>query len=92
MFDSEPEYTKELSGFSNLVLENFSRLFLYYFLLCSLVFGAFAGHHLIKFVRKRAILIRSRFEQVMHIGASLLTWLCRVARTFKQSCARLLQS
>ena len=62
IFESLEQYVKESSGFSDLVFQNFKYIFQYYFLLCSLVFVAFYVHHLVKYVRKNAILIRSRLE------------------------------
>ena len=94
MFDSLDQYTDEFYGFSDLVIENFRWIFIYYFLLCSLVFVAFTSHHLVKLVQKsqETMPIRSRLEPVMRVGALWLIWLRRVARTLKQSCVRLVQS
>ena len=59
LFESLDQYIEEYSGFSHLVLANFRFIFLYYILYCSLAFVAFGVHHLVKFVSKRAILLRS---------------------------------
>ena len=77
MFDSLESYTEDYTSFDDLVLQNFKHIFIYYFLLCSLVFVAFTVHHLAKFVRMNWILIRSRFEPVIHVGALWLAWLRR---------------
>lgn len=52
-------YIQQYSGFADLGYDNFESIFLYYFLLCSLIFVAFSVHHLVKFARKNAILLRS---------------------------------
>ena len=53
VFENLESFFEETSGFSDLVLENFSRLFLYYFLFCSLVFLAFCIHHIVNFWKKQ---------------------------------------
>ena len=62
LFETLEQFIDETTGFSDLVLDNFRFIFLYYFLLCSLFFVAFCVHHLVKFVKKNAILIRSQLE------------------------------
>ena len=62
MFETLEQFIDETTGFSDLVLDNFRFIFLYYFLFCSLVFVAFCVHHLFKFVKKNAFLIRSQLE------------------------------
>ena len=63
MFETLEQFIDEATGFSDLVLDNFRFIFLYYyFLFCSLVFVAFGVHHLVKYVKKNAILIRSQLE------------------------------
>ena len=57
LFENLTKFIEEYSGFSNLVLENFSRLFLYYFLICSLVFVAFCLHHLVKVAKKSTLIL-----------------------------------
>ena len=52
LLESLDAYIEEYSGFSDLVLDNFRFIFLYYFLACSLAFVAFDAHHLVKFVKK----------------------------------------
>ena len=51
LFEYEKDYIEENSVFSDLVLDNFWRIFLYHWLICSLVFVAFCVHHLIKFAQ-----------------------------------------
>ena len=60
--ESLEAYIEEYSGFSDLPLDNFRFIFLYYFLFCSLVFVAFGVHHLVKLVKKNATQIRSQLE------------------------------
>ena len=63
LFDSLASYVENYSGFSNLVFENFKHIFIYYGLICSLVFAAFCVHHLIKFLEKRIILLPSPLRE-----------------------------
>ena len=60
LFESIEAYMDdyEFSGFSDLVLDNFRFIFLYYFLFCSLVFVSFCVHHLVKYVKKRTVAVR----------------------------------
>ena len=52
LFANSKDYIEEYSKFSNLILENFSLLFLYYFLFCSLVFAVAFGHHVLVMITK----------------------------------------
>ena len=53
MFETLEAYIDEYSGFSDLVLDNFRSIFLYYFLFCSLVFAAFSMYHLANLAKRR---------------------------------------
>ena len=59
VFESLDEYIEEYSGFSDLELENFRFLFLYYALACLLTFTTFITHHLVKFIRKMHFFVQS---------------------------------
>ena len=57
VFESLEEFIEDSSGFSNLGMPNFRYIFLFYFLICSLIFVAFCVHHLANFIKKRAIFL-----------------------------------
>lgn len=59
LYETLDQYIELSSGFSDLCLQNFQYIFLYYLLYCSLVFVAFGVHHLVKFTRKRVIFLPS---------------------------------
>lgn len=81
MFESLEDYIETFSSFSDLEIENFYFIFLYYGLICSLVFVAFSVHHLVKFARKMAI--RFLLEQLIKADAPWRTWLHRGASILK---------
>ena len=55
MYETLDEYVEaESAGASDLVIENFRYIFLYYFLVCSLVSGAFLVHHMARFAKRKA--------------------------------------
>ena len=58
-FESIDLFIEEHSSFSDLDVHNFRSIFQYYALICSLVFVAFCVHHLVNFVKKRAIILPS---------------------------------
>ena len=47
LFETLDEYVQEYSGFSDLALDNFRSIFLYYLLFCSLVFAIFCAFRLV---------------------------------------------
>ena len=59
-FESLEEYIEEYSGFSDLDLENFRYIFLYYFLFGSLIFIVFLMHRLVKGSSNRFFLLQLR--------------------------------
>ena len=52
------QYTEEYTAASDLVLENFRYIFLYHFLICSLLLLAFGLHHLARLAKSRVRLFR----------------------------------
>lgn len=58
LFSNLEEYIEQLTEFSDLEFENFHYIFLFYFLICSFVFGAFCVHHLVNLAKKRNYLRR----------------------------------
>lgn len=68
LFECLEAYIDEHSSTSDLVLDNFRFIFLYYFLACSLVFVAFAVHLLVKFDKMMHIVIfvKLRWLQVQN--------------------------
>src|SRR5699024_309069 len=53
LFQNLDEYIKENSAqFSDLILNNFRYIFLSYFVACSLAFGFFCVHNLVKFIKR----------------------------------------
>ena len=74
MFETLEQFIDETTGFSDLVLDNFRFIFLYYFLFCSLVFVAFGVHHLVKLVKKNATQIRSQLEVYANLVVRILFW------------------
>lgn len=76
IFRNLEDYLEEFSDTSDLVLDNFRFIFLYYFIVCSLVFVAFAGYHLVKFAKKMGILIRSALRNYF---ARLVSGLLKLA-------------
>lgn len=65
IFESLDEYVSTYSSSSDLSMNNFHLIFLYYFLFCSLIFVAFCLHHLVKFIKRRAIIIRSTISHYL---------------------------
>lgn len=51
VFESVEDYENEYSNFSDLVLDNFRIIFLYYFLFCSLLLATFYVHQLLQLAR-----------------------------------------
>ena len=78
IFETLEDYVEEHVGFADLVLSNFRFIFIYYALICSLVFLTFCVHHLVNFVKKRAsILLRP-----------LKNWLTQLARKVRRRIRR----
>ena len=62
VFRDSNKFMEEHSAFLNFVLENFRSIFLDFSVVCTLMLIAFGVHHLVKFVKRRSILVRSRLE------------------------------
>lgn len=91
IFESIESFVEEFSEFSDLVLENFRYIFLYHFLICSLVFVTFGVHCMVKFARRNVNLIRRLLEPAIRADTSSRAWLRRAALTLKQRCVRLVK-
>lgn len=81
IFESVPEYIEQYSGFSDLILENFHSIFVYFFLVCSLIFVAFCMHHLVKCVEKRRVLIRLWLRSMFHRIQSMFNFIQSLFRS-----------
>lgn len=65
LFGTEEAYMEEYSNFSNLCLDNFHYILIFYAIAGSLAIVAFAVHHLVKFIRK----VRKRKEEKVQTRA-----------------------
>lgn len=95
IFESLKAFVEEYLKFADLCMANFRLIFLYFFLFNALVTGAFGVHHLVKCIKRNAILIRSRIDSLFNpvrslfrfvrlVNAQWCAWLREGALTFKQ--------
>ena len=70
LFQKLEDYTDQYSGFSNLILNNFRFIFIFYFLFCSLPFLAFCLHHLVNWPRNSKTVRSSNSKKLSEIHLS----------------------